>query len=87
MDQHLLRIGDVIAILQVSESAVRRMMSDRVLEFIRIGRSVRFERSAIDRYLNGHRVVAVRFSDPPVAASPDDEHLRELGIKHGLIEP
>ena len=43
--------------LEVSESAIYQWASQRRIPFVRLGRSLRFEREAILDWLNGKKVV------------------------------
>jgi excisionase family DNA binding protein len=55
----LLTIPDVAAILKVSIATVRRLQQQRKLPFIKIGGSIRFERSDVASYVAARRVRAI----------------------------
>ncbi len=55
----LLTIPDVAAILKVSTYTVRRLQQQRKLPFVKIGGSVRFERSDIASYVTARRVRSI----------------------------
>ena len=55
----LLTIPEVADFLKVSVSLVRRLQQQRRIPFIKVGGSVRFERSDIDAYLKKRKVPSV----------------------------
>jgi excisionase family DNA binding protein len=55
----LLTIPEVAAMLKVSKTSVRRLQQDRLVPFLKVGRSVRFAKSDILSYLAKHRVEAI----------------------------
>jgi excisionase family DNA binding protein len=55
----LLTIPDVAALLTVSIATVRRLQQQRKLPFIKVGGSIRFERSDITSYVATRRVRAI----------------------------
>jgi excisionase family DNA binding protein len=55
----LLTIPDVAALLKVSTATVRRLQQQRKLPFVKVGGSIRFERSDISSYVTARRVRAI----------------------------
>lgn len=55
----LLTIPDVAAILKISTATVRRLQQQRKLPFVKIGGSIRFERSDVTSYVATRRVRAI----------------------------
>jgi excisionase family DNA binding protein len=55
----LLTIPDVAATLKISTATVRRLQQQRKLPFVKIGGSIRFERSDIASYVATRRVRAI----------------------------
>jgi excisionase family DNA binding protein len=55
----LLTIPDVAALLKLSVATVRRLQQQRKLPFIKVGGSIRFERSDITSYVAARRVRAI----------------------------
>ena len=49
--QQLLRIEDIMDLLQISRSTVNRLIKTNVLHSIKLGKSRRFQRQAIDAYI------------------------------------
>ena len=56
--ESLLKKPQVAKELSVCERTVDNLMRAKALAFVRIGRSIRFERSALDAYKNSYRVHA-----------------------------
>lgn len=60
MDDRLLTVRQVATFLQISEHTIRHWIWQQTglgRLAIRVGRSVRFKPSDIEKYLEGHRVV------------------------------
>ena len=55
----LLTISDVAELLKLSVSTIRRLQRQRKIPFVKVGRSVRFDRSDLTAYLEGRRVGAI----------------------------
>lgn len=55
----LLTTLEVADLLRVSEVTVRRLVRERRIAVVRVGRSVRFEEGEVARYLDRQRVDAV----------------------------
>lgn len=55
----LLTIPDVAALLKVSIATVRRLQQQRKLPFVKVGGSIRFERSDIASYVAARRVRSI----------------------------
>lgn len=55
----LLTIQEVARLLRISVAGVRRLQSARHLPFLKIGGSVRFDKSDVVAYLAGQRVEAI----------------------------
>ena len=49
--QQLLRIEDVMDLLQISRSTVNRLIKTHELHSIKLGKSRRFQREAIEEYI------------------------------------
>jgi excisionase family DNA binding protein len=55
----LLTIKEVAELLKVSQTSVRRLQQGRHLPFIKVGGSVRFDKSDIINFLKEQRVEAI----------------------------
>jgi excisionase family DNA binding protein len=55
----LLTLSEVAAILGTSERFPRRLIAERRIEFVRIGRHVRISESALAAFIEAGRVVPV----------------------------
>ena len=55
----LLTIKEVVGLLKISPSSVRRLQQGRHLPFIKVGGSVRFDKSDVINYLKKQRVEAI----------------------------
>lgn len=53
--EELLRARQVMALLQISLRTLRRLTSEGKVEFIRVGRSIRFSPSAVERYIEENK--------------------------------
>lgn len=80
----LLTVDEVCERLSLSERKLRQLVADRRIAVIRIGRSLRFDKRAVEEFLQATRVPALRAVEPVPAAPPDSDHLDELVRKHGL---
>ncbi|MFC4072866.1 helix-turn-helix domain-containing protein [Actinoplanes subglobosus] len=56
MDDELLTADEVAARLRATPRFVRRLVSERRIEFVKVGRLVRFDPAAIVHYIDSHRV-------------------------------
>ena len=56
-DGALMDIDDVAERLAVSPRFVRRLVEERRITFLKIGRHVRFDRSDVERWIESQRVV------------------------------
>lgn len=56
-DSALMDIDDVAERLSVSPRFVRRLVEERRITFLKIGRHVRFDRSDVERWIESQRVV------------------------------
>lgn len=83
MSARLLTLADVADRLAVSVRTVRRLIHERRLTAVKIGRSLRVEESAVSELLQVARVPALRVVEPAPAVA-DNDHLDELVRKHGL---
>jgi excisionase family DNA binding protein len=57
MDEELLTSEELAALLRMTERFVRRLVAERRIAYVKVGRSVRFEPSAVAAYIQGNRVV------------------------------
>ncbi|RIV32406.1 helix-turn-helix domain-containing protein [Micromonospora radicis] len=57
MDDELLTADEVAARLKATPRFVRRLVAERRIAFVKVGRLVRFEASAVAAYIETHRVV------------------------------
>lgn len=58
-DEHLMTSEELQEFLRVSARFVRRLVSERRIEFIKTGREVKFPRRAVSEYLDRNRVRAM----------------------------
>jgi excisionase family DNA binding protein len=56
MDDELLTADEVAARLRATPRFVRRLVSERRIEFVKVGRLVRFDPTAVVHYIDSHRV-------------------------------
>jgi excisionase family DNA binding protein len=59
MDDELLTADQVAARLKATPRFVRRLVAERRIAFVKVGRLVRFEESAVAAYIDGQRVVPI----------------------------
>ncbi|MEV4756005.1 helix-turn-helix domain-containing protein [Micromonospora sp. NPDC049559] len=57
MDDELLTPDEVAARLRATPRFVRRLVAERRIAFVKVGRLVRFEASAVTAYIDRNRVV------------------------------
>ncbi|MBQ1027649.1 MULTISPECIES: helix-turn-helix domain-containing protein [unclassified Micromonospora] len=57
MDDELLTADEVAARLKATPRFVRRLVAERRIAFVKVGRLVRFEASAVAAYIETNRVV------------------------------
>jgi len=57
MDDELLTVDEVAARLKATPRFVRRLVAERRIAFVKVGRLVRFEASAVATYIECNRVV------------------------------
>ncbi|WP_422773651.1 helix-turn-helix domain-containing protein [Plantactinospora sp. WMMC1484] len=57
MDDELLTADEVAARLRATPRFVRRLVAERRIAFVKVGRLVRFEPSAVTAYIESNRVV------------------------------
>ncbi|MDW5330803.1 MULTISPECIES: helix-turn-helix domain-containing protein [unclassified Plantactinospora] len=57
MDDELLTADEVAARLRATPRFVRRLVAERRIAFVKVGRLVRFEASAVTAYIESNRVV------------------------------
>ncbi|MFY1672704.1 helix-turn-helix domain-containing protein [Plantactinospora sp. WMMB334] len=57
MDDELLTADEVAARLRATPRFVRRLVAERRIAFVKVGRLVRFEASAVTAYIDSNRVV------------------------------
>lgn len=67
--KHLLDVNAAAAYLDVSPRFVRRLVAERRLAFIKLGRHVRFDVADLDLFISAGRVEAVEWSRPRRAGS------------------
>jgi excisionase family DNA binding protein len=56
----LLDTGEVATVLRVTPRHVRRLVAERRIPFLKVGRFVRFDPTALNEWLEEQRVEAVR---------------------------
>lgn len=59
MTTGLVDIAEAAARLGVTERHVRRLVSERRIDFVKVGRLVRFDPRALDRWIARHTTKAV----------------------------
>lgn len=57
MEDELLTADEVAARLKATPRFVRRLVAERRIAFVKVGRLVRFEASAVAAYIESNRVV------------------------------
>jgi excisionase family DNA binding protein len=57
VEEELLTSEEVAALLRKTDRFVRRLVAERRIAYVKVGRSVRFEPSAVVAYIEGNRVV------------------------------
>jgi excisionase family DNA binding protein len=57
LDDELMTSEEVAALLRKTERFVRRLVAERRIAYVKVGRAVRFEPSAVADYINSNRVV------------------------------
>ena len=57
-DDHLIDVAEVAARLAVGERFVRRLVSERRIPFLKIGRHLRFQSTDVEQWIVSHRVDA-----------------------------
>lgn len=57
MNDELLTADEVAARLKATPRFVRRLVAERRIAFVKVGRLVRFEASAVAAYIDSNRVV------------------------------
>ncbi|MET7401176.1 helix-turn-helix domain-containing protein [Dactylosporangium sp. NPDC005572] len=63
MSEELLTGEQVAALLKTTPRFVRRLVADRRIEYVKVGRSVRFRPIAITEYIERNRVVPLSRAD------------------------
>ncbi|WP_199516593.1 helix-turn-helix domain-containing protein [Nucisporomicrobium flavum] len=59
MDDELLTTDEVAARLRATPRFVRRLVAERRITYVKVGRLVRFEEGAVTAYIEAHRVVPI----------------------------
>jgi len=59
MADELLTADEVAARLRATPRFVRRLVAERRIEYVKVGRLVRFEASAVAAYIDSNRVVPI----------------------------
>jgi excisionase family DNA binding protein len=59
VDDELMTSKEVAALLRQTERFVRRLVAERRIAYVKVGRAVRFEVSAVVAYIEANRVVPV----------------------------
>jgi excisionase family DNA binding protein len=57
LSEVLLTGDEVAALLKTTPRFVRRLVAERRIEFVKVGRLVRFREAAVTAYVERHRVV------------------------------
>ncbi|MBI4859634.1 MAG: helix-turn-helix domain-containing protein [Candidatus Riflebacteria bacterium] len=83
MTSRLLTLPQVAERLQLSESTVRRLVASGQLAAVRLGRSLRFEESALAEMVQASRLPRLRVV-PKSGLPPDEDQLERLARKLGL---
>ncbi len=58
-DDELLTTDEVAARLRATPSFVRRLVAERRITYVKVGRLVRFEECAVTAYIDAHRAVPI----------------------------
>lgn len=58
--EKLLTVVEAAELLNTGERFVRRLIEERRIEFVRLGRKIRIPASSLDEMIDGGRVQAVR---------------------------
>ena len=56
MSDHLMTSVEVAELLRATPRFVRRLVAERRIAYVKIGRKVLFERAVVDAYIEAHRV-------------------------------
>lgn len=59
MDDELLTADEVAARLRATPRFVRRLVAERRIAYVKVGRLVRFEEEAVTAYIDANRVVTM----------------------------
>lgn len=59
LEQELLTGEEVAAVLKTTPRFVRRLVAERRIEYVKVGRLVRFQESAVVEYVERNRVMPV----------------------------
>jgi excisionase family DNA binding protein len=59
VDDELMTSKEVAALLRQTERFVRRLVAERRIAYVKVGRAVRFEESAVVAYIEANRVAPV----------------------------
>jgi excisionase family DNA binding protein len=62
-DEKLMTSEEVAARLRQSPRFVRRLVAERRIEYVKVGRSVRFRSSAVAEYIERNRVPPMTLAD------------------------
>jgi excisionase family DNA binding protein len=63
LSEKLLTSDEVAALLKATPRFVRRLVAQRRIEYVKVGRLVRFQESAVADYVRRNRVVAMTRAD------------------------
>lgn len=63
MSERLLTVSEVAEILRTSERFPRRLIAERRIEFVRVGRHVRISESALNNFIRSSVVKPVTLRD------------------------
>jgi excisionase family DNA binding protein len=63
LSEKLLTSDEVAALLKATPRFVRRLVAQRRIEYVKVGRLVRFQESAVTDYVRRNRVVAMTRAD------------------------
>ena len=61
MEQELLRVDEAAVVLGTGVRFLRRLVSERRIRFVRVGRHVRIPRSALDEFIAAGTVDPMQF--------------------------
>lgn len=84
---NLMKMDEVCGILAVSESTLRRIIATGALVPVRIGKSLRFEPTELDRYIRSSRVPRIpvlRAKQAPKLTPTQSESYRKCGYYPGM---